>query len=176
MILLVAVFALVKVALANYQTFTLRYSADPAPLVVNGELFIYTSHDTADQVGWLMRDYNCFSTKDGVNFEDHGIVFTLDNSTWGTYAWAQQVTALGNGSYVMYYPAMQGSLDVGVAISEDPRGPFRDVLGHGIAPGDDPTIFQEVDGTAYLCSNNGGGPFVASSTRTWSRGPGPRGA
>lgn len=145
----------------NYETFTLRYSADPAPLAFGDRLYFYTSHDILGQKGWLMRDYNCFSTVDGVNFEDHGIVFSLDNQKWGTYAWAQQVT-YRNGTFFMYYPAMTGGNDVGIATSTSPTGPFVDLLGHGIAPGDDPTVFQDDDAnsTPYLCSNNGG-PYCA---------------
>jgi arabinoxylan arabinofuranohydrolase len=142
---------------ANYETFQLRYSADPAPLVYEGRMYLYTSHDIVGQVGWLMRDYNCFSTIDGVNFRDDGIVFSLNQAPWGKYAWAQQVV-WRNGTFYMYFPAQIPGNDVGIATSTSPTGPFTDALGHGIAPGDDPTAFIDTDGQAYLCSNNGG-PF-----------------
>jgi hypothetical protein len=139
----------------NYETFVLRYSADPAPLVHDGRLYVYTSHDTVGQAGWLMTDYNVISTTDCVNWQDHGIAFSIKNTTWGKWAWAQQVTEV-NGTFYMYFPAMSGGNDVGVAVSTSPLGPFVDALGHGIAPGDDPTIFIDDDGAAYLCTSSGG--------------------
>ena len=49
-----------------------------------------------------MRDYNAFSSDDLVNWRDEGIVFSFDSISWADYAWAQQVTKLPNGTFVMY--------------------------------------------------------------------------
>ena len=46
-------------SLANTFTLTDRYTADPAPFVHDGRVYIFTSHDFADQAGWLMTDYSC---------------------------------------------------------------------------------------------------------------------
>ena len=81
-------------------------------LVCNPALWIYTtSHDLVENTGWRMRDYNCLSTDDLVNWRDEGIVFTMDNVTWAHSAWAQQVIELPNGTYIMAFPGMGGSFD-----------------------------------------------------------------
>ena len=97
---------LLLAARANLLTLTDRYTADPAPFVYEGRLYIYTSHDLVDQKGWLMTDYSLMSTDDAVNFRDEGIVFDLKNQSWGEFAWAQQVIAGDDGRFYMYFPAM----------------------------------------------------------------------
>ena len=55
-----------------------------------------------------------------------------------------------------YYSAWGGTNPgVGVAYSEFPSGPFRDVLGGPVMPGNDPTIFIDPDDPSVrvLCSN-----------------------
>ena len=113
---------------ANLEIFTQRFSADPAPLVVEDRVFMYTSHDINDQAGWLMTDYNCFSSDDLVNWRDEGIVFTIHNQTWGEYAWAQQVIFNPHTQlYTMFYPGMNArpppansATGTGVATSSSP--------------------------------------------------------
>ena len=156
----------IAVSLASSTLITLsdRYTADPAPYVAGNRLYIYTSHDLADQRGWLMKDYSLMSTTDLVNFRDEGIVFDLANQTWGEYAWAQQVIGGEDGKFYMYYPAMnvrpgdpQKRSGTGVAVSDSITGPFNDALGKPIlACGDDPTVFRDDDGAVYLCGNCGG--------------------
>jgi len=89
-------------ASANYVTLSDRYTADPAPFVHDGRLYIYTSHDLADQRDWKMVDYSLMSTDDLSNWRDEGIVFDINDQTWGMYAWAQQVIDGPRGFY-MYY-------------------------------------------------------------------------
>eukprot|EP00729_Bicosta_minor_P011584 gene11584-15272_t len=153
------------VAGAEYELFTQRYSADPSPYASSdGRLYITTTHDLVENTGWRMRDYNCLSTDDLVNWRDEGIVFTMDNVTWAHSAWAQQVIELPNGTYIMAFPGMGGSFDwsypggVGLAASyTGPAGPFVDVVGKALMPGDDPTLFLDNStGDLHLCSNLNG--------------------
>jgi len=148
--------ALVCAAGANFETLTTRYTADPAPLVYNNRMYIYTSHDLANQTGWHMKDWTLQSTADGVNWEDHGVVFSVDECPFGQWAWAQQVVySEALETFFMYFPAQPAG--VGIATSKTPTGPFVNQLSTPILPGDDPTAFIDDDGTAFLCSNNGGG-------------------
>ena len=101
---LVAAAAVVAMASADYEIFRQRYSADPAPMVHDGRLWLYTSHDNAEP-GYTMTDYNALSSDDLVNWRDEGIVFSVANLTWVDYAWAQQVVELPNGTFAMYYAA-----------------------------------------------------------------------
>ena len=50
------------------------YTADPAPMVYDGRLYLYTSHDedvTVDNF-YTMNDWRLYSTTDMVNWTDHG--------------------------------------------------------------------------------------------------------
>ena len=53
------------------QTF---YTADPAPVVHEGRLYLYTSHDEDVTVNdfYTMNDWRLYSTLDMVNWTDHG--------------------------------------------------------------------------------------------------------
>ena len=155
--------------LANYVTLTDRYTADPAPFVHQGRVYIYTSHDFAKQTNWQMTDYSLMSSDDLHNWNDEGIVFDINNQTWGMYAWAQLVIQGADGDFYMYDPGMharpgdkQRRSGTGVASSASVLGPFNDALGHPLLPcGDDPTVFRDDDGTAYLCGNCNGGALCA---------------
>ena len=111
---------------ANYVIFSQRFSADPAPLVHDGRVYLYTSHDKDHNHGFDMTDYNCLSSTDLVNWRDEGIAFSMNDTTWakGLNAWAQQVVKLKNGTFVMYFPAMGSGGGVGVASATSPAGPY----------------------------------------------------
>jgi hypothetical protein len=75
------------------------------------------------------------------------------------HAWAQQVVALKNGSFVMYFPAMGTGGGVGVATASQPAGPFIQATDgplNGTLGADDPTVFIDSDDRAYVCVNKGG--------------------
>lgn len=56
--------ALVSGVVANYVIFSERYSADPSPIVHDGRVYLYTSHDKNLNHGFDMTDYNCLSSAD----------------------------------------------------------------------------------------------------------------
>lgn len=142
---------------ANYVIFSQRFSADPAPIVHDGRVFLYTSHDKDHPHGYDMQDWNCLSSSDMINWRDEGIAFSLKNTTWAQnlHAWAQQVVALPNGTFVMYFPAMGTGGGVGVAAASHPAGPFMQATNgplNGTDGADDPTVFLDSDGRAYVCT------------------------
>ena len=146
---------------ANYVIFSQRFSADPAPIVHDGRVYLYTSHDKDQPHGYDMQDWNCLSSSDMTNWRDEGIAFSLKNTTWAQdlHAWAQQVVALKNGSFAMYFPAMGSGGGVGVATASHPAGPFEQATDgplNGTDGADDPTVFVDDDGRAYVCVNKGG--------------------
>ena len=51
-----------------------NYTADPAPLVYDGRLYLYTAHDEDVTVNnfFTMNDWRVYSTVDMVNWTDHG--------------------------------------------------------------------------------------------------------
>jgi hypothetical protein len=69
------------------------YTADPAPMVDGDTLYLYTTHDEDELVDnfYTMNDWRLFSTKNMVDWEDHGRIFSLDDIPWAdARAWAPQ--------------------------------------------------------------------------------------
>lgn len=139
---------------------TMRYSADPSARVFNDTLYIYPSHDRDDSQWFDMEDYYLYSTTDMVHYKDEGLIFNpLKQTTWAkSMAWAPDCIEK-NGKYYLYYPTDQDN--IGVAVGNTPKGPFRDPLGKPLisrhspgvsAPRDfiDPCVFTDDDGTSYL--------------------------
>jgi hypothetical protein len=136
-----------------------QYSADPSAHVFNDTLYVYPSHDKADAHWFNMTDWHVFSTTDMKTWTDHGVALSLDSLKWATkWAWAPDC-AYANGKYYFYYPTDKNY--IGVAVSESPKGPFKDPLGKplitrqtpGVITGRgliDPCIFIDDDNTPYL--------------------------
>lgn len=149
------------------------YTADPAPLVHNDTLFLYTGHDEDEttEKGFIMKDYLLFSTTDMVNWTHHGPVFTTESLGWAAplNANAAQV-AFRNGKYYYYISPWSALKDGGdciaVGVSDSPYGPFKDAIGKPlIEPGQtkygkhlwediDPTVLIDDDGQAYMYWGN----------------------
>jgi arabinoxylan arabinofuranohydrolase len=141
------------------QTF---YTADPAPMVHEGRLYLYTSHDedvTVDNF-YTMNDWRLYSTADMVNWTDHGSPAALKTFSWGTdSAWAPQAVAR-NGKFYLYVPLNNNTgAKIGVGVSNTLTGPFMDPLGKALAASGsgniDPTVFVDDDGQAYMYWGNG---------------------
>jgi hypothetical protein len=49
-----------------------KYTADPAPMVYNDTVYLYTSHDEDDAHGFKMFNWLLYSSTDMVNWTDHG--------------------------------------------------------------------------------------------------------
>jgi arabinoxylan arabinofuranohydrolase len=57
---------------ANFPIFSQRFTADPSPIVVDGRVYVFCSHDLDGQKWWWMQDFICISSDDLVNWTDHG--------------------------------------------------------------------------------------------------------
>lgn len=140
------------------------YTADPAPMVSGDTLYLYTSHDEDKLISnfYTMNDWKCFSTKDMVNWTAHGTIMSKNSFKWAEdRAWAPQCVER-DGKYYLYVPLHKknGGMVIGVGVSDNPTGPFEDVLGKPLVeqPGDwndiDPTVAIDDDGQAYLYFGN----------------------
>lgn len=152
------------------------FSADAAPLSVDGKLYIYAGHDEPppEVGGFVMHDYGVFVTtnpKSGdwalyQNNLDPDKVFKWAS---GYNAYAGQVSTGADGRFYWYVPVQSKETDVpnqmaiGVAVSDSPLGPWKDAIGKSLAAwkdvfGDakagqeiiDPHVFIDDDGTVYL--------------------------
>jgi arabinoxylan arabinofuranohydrolase len=147
------------VAKADNPIIQTIYTADPAPLLVNGRVYLYTGHDEDGSTNFTMREWRVWSSTDMVNWTDHGSPLNLASFSWADVnAWAGQVIAR-NGQFYWYVPMRQrstGAMAIGVAVSNSPTGPFHDALGRPlVANGEfDPTVFIDDDGQAYLYWGN----------------------
>ena len=138
------------------------YTADPAPMVWNDTLYIYTSHDMEGSTWFTMPDWKCYATTDMQNYTDLGSVMSATDFEWGEVntAWAAQCIER-NGRFYFYVTvtrAAGGGRCIGVAVADSPAGPFRDALGKPLCGPNwdyiDPTVFIDDDGQAYLYFGN----------------------
>jgi arabinoxylan arabinofuranohydrolase len=134
------------------------YTTDPAPLVYNGRVYLYTGHDEDGSTTYNMRDWHLYSSADIANWQDHGSPLSLTNFTWANAnAWAGQVIPR-NGKFYYYVPVRHstGSMAIGVAVSDSITGPFHDAIGRPLVENNqiDPTVFIDDDGQAYLYWGN----------------------
>ncbi|THV30313.1 family 43 glycosylhydrolase [Glycomyces paridis] len=135
------------------------HTADPAPLVHDGRVYLYTGHDEDGSTWFDMREWRVWSSDDMVNWTDHGSPLSIDTFSWARQdAWAGQAVERG-GKFYWYVPVVNdatGRMAIGVAVADSPTGPFRDAIGHPLVENGeiDPTVFIDTDGQAYLYWGN----------------------
>ena len=136
-----------------------KYTADPAPMVYNDTVYLYTGHDEDDAIGFKMQNWLLYTSTDMVNWTEHGVVASLKNFNWVSHdngAWAAQCIER-NGKFYLYCP-MPGGVGIGVLVADSPYGPFKDPLGKPLIKNSnhdiDPTILIDDDGQAYMYWGN----------------------
>ena len=84
------------------------YTADPAPLVYNGRVYLYTGHDEDGSTYFTMQEWRVWSSADMVNWTDHGSPMSLATFSWASAnAWAGQAV-YRNGKFYWYVPVRTG--------------------------------------------------------------------
>ncbi|RXP62724.1 hypothetical protein EC396_03125 [Lutibacter sp. HS1-25] len=149
------------------------YTADASPHVMpDGRVWMVTSVDHEDGGGYsTMHKYHTFSSKDMVNWTDHGEVLNIydvigsnvepEGEDWAL--WAPDMVYY-EGKYYLYFPVRilykEGGYDektrktiayTGVAVSDAPDKKFT-VINPKIkgTQGIDPAVFIDDDGEKYL--------------------------
>jgi arabinoxylan arabinofuranohydrolase len=151
-----------RVCFADNPIIQTNYTADPAPMVYDDTVYLYTSHDEDNAVQFTMYNWMLYSSTDMVNWTDHGIVAGVKDPyktfKWadGNNAWAPQVI-FRNGKFYLYGPFPRGGhMVIGVAVADKPTGPFVDAIGAPLINNPnstndiDPTVFIDDDAQAYL--------------------------
>ena len=156
-----------------------KFTADPAPMVYEGTLYLYVGHDefyegqdsASGGKEFNITEWLCYSTTDMKTWTDHGSVLKPTDFKWAVgEAWASQVVEKDGKFY--YYTTVQAGEPfvgkaVGVAVSDSPTGPFVDAIGAPLVHDKmtdngvrgwwndiDPTVL--IDGEdAWLCWGNG---------------------
>ncbi|WP_073098428.1 family 43 glycosylhydrolase [Leeuwenhoekiella marinoflava] len=144
-----------------------KYTADPAALVENDTLWLFTGHDYAGgQKGYKMKDWLVFSTTDMENWTEHPVPLKITDFTWATSgdAYAGHVTER-NGKYYWYISTNWNG--IGVAVADKPQGPYKDALGKPLLTNEDcfasshswtcidPAIFIDKDDQPWIFWGNG---------------------
>ena len=134
------------------------YTADPAPLVVGGTLYLYVGHDEArgDQM-FNITEWLAFSTRDMQHWTAHGPIMKPTDFAWAQKdAWASQVHEK-DGKFWFYTavehdPATSHGKAIGVAVADNPLGPFRDAKGRALVRNEDtngPHNWDDIDPTIW---------------------------
>tara|TARA_R110002051_G_scaffold267030_1_gene326999 strand:+ start:8519 stop:10456 length:1938 start_codon:yes stop_codon:yes gene_type:complete len=143
-----------------------KYTADPATLVIDSTLWLYTGHDfDGDQKGYKMKDWCVFSTSNLKNWIEYPVPLKIEDFSWAESgdAYAGHVVEK-NGNYYWYISTNWSG--IGVAVSKSPQGPFKDALGKPLVTNKDcfasshswacidPAIFIDEDGQAWMFWGN----------------------
>lgn len=149
-------------AIAQNPVVQAHYTPDPAPMVHNGTVYMYTGDDIPGFDFYYMTKWRVFSSTDMVNWTNHGSPIGLESFTWARdRAWASQCIAR-NGKFYWYIcvQTVDNNMAIGVAVADKPTGPFKDALGKplittGTWANIDPTVHIDDDGQAYMYWGNG---------------------
>ena len=138
------------------------YTSDPAPMVHDGTMYVYTGHDEDGADFFWMQEWRVYSTQDMVNWTDHGSPLALESFSWADdRAWASQCIER-NGKFYWYICAhskLSNGMAIGVAVGDTPTGPFKDAIGkplfeNGSWDHIDPTVLIDDNGQAWLMWGN----------------------
>lgn len=133
--------------------------ADPEVAYFDGTVWIYPTYSAPYDE---QLHFDAFSSTDLVSWEKHERVLEQSGVSWARRAmWAPSVVEKG-GRYYFFFAANDIQSDqeyggIGVAVSEQPWGPFVDLLGepligrfHNGAQPIDQFVFRDPDGGEYL--------------------------
>lgn len=148
-----------------------KFTADPAPLVHDGRLYLYVGHDEAGEGEMFnITEWLVYSTDDMAVWVDHGPVMKPTDFAWASRdAWASEVIEK-DGRFWFYTTVEHDESDhgkaIGVAVSDTPTGRFVDARGSALVKNSDtpdgphwwddidPTAFEDEDGTVWLYWGN----------------------
>ena len=156
-----------KITSTGNPIFTHQFTADPAAMVEEDTLWLYTGHDFAGhQEGYKMKDWLVFSTTDMKNWTEYAVPLKITDFSWAESgdAYAGHVVKR-NGKYYWYISTNWSG--IGVAVADNPAGPFKDALGKPLLTNKDcfasshnwacidPAIFIDDDDQPWIFWGNG---------------------
>ena len=155
------------------------FGADPYALVYGDTVYLYMTADVyeRDATGALKENsygkintIRVVSTKDMVNFEDHGAIKVGGSkgaATWAANSWAPAAAWKnidGQDKFFLYFA--DSARGIGVLVADSPTGPFTDPIGGALIDRSvpncesitwlfDPAVLVDDDGRAYLYFGGG---------------------
>ncbi len=167
-----------KNILNNNPIVTQRYSADPSAMVYGDTVYIYSTNDIyeykdnelVENTYGKIQTLNCFSSKDLVNWTDHGTIAVAGKegaAKWANNSWAPCAAHKvidGKEKFFLYFANSGGG--IGVLTADSPIGPWEDPLGEALISRKtptcdtvewlfDPAVLVDDDGTGYLYFGGG---------------------
>ncbi|WP_102797079.1 glycoside hydrolase family 43 protein [Bowmanella denitrificans] len=158
--------------LAKNPLFEHVFTADPAAMVHDDTVYLYTGHDEAPNNDrfFEMHDWLLFTSKDMQTWQEHGPIMRATDFKWAKGdAWAAHMIER-NGKFYFYTTVRhkddKPGFAVGVAVADSPYGPFKDAIGKALITDDmtthtpndwddiDPAVFIEENGDAFLFFGN----------------------
>src|ERR1017187_8579239 len=133
--------------------------ADPEAKVFGKEYWVYP---TCSAPYNEQTFFDAFSSPDLVHWTRHGRILDTNTVTWARRAIWAPAMAEKDGRYFIFFGANDIQNDgqlggIGVAVADNPAGPFRDYLGkplidrfHNGAQPIDPFVFRDQDGQHYI--------------------------
>jgi arabinoxylan arabinofuranohydrolase len=130
---------------------------DPQVRIYNNKIWLYATHDASvESKDFVMYDWWVWSSTDLVNWKyestlkpEETYLGRPDKDCWATDAMSR------NGKYYFYFS--RGFTDIGVVMSDSPKGPWHDPLKKPLVPASltpveerDPSILMDDDGSAYI--------------------------
>ena len=160
----------------NNPLVTQNYGADPAVLVYNNRIYVYTTNDSqeyeatrAKNTYGKINQLNCYSSTDMVNWTDHGQINVAGSNgaaKWASNSWAPTICSKkinGRDKFFLYFANNASS--IGVLTADSPTGPWRDPIGRAFITKStpncnvewlfDPAVLVDSDGTGYLYFGGG---------------------
>lgn len=151
---------------------THKYTADPAAIVYDGKVYLYAGHDACPPPHnhYEINEWLVFSSDNLTTWTEHTVPLRAKDFKWAKGdAWASQVIER-NGRFYWYvtveHATVQGK-SIGVAVADNPLGPFTDARGSALITNNmtteytqinwddiDPTVWIDDDGQAYLIWGN----------------------
>ncbi len=117
----------------------------------DGRLYVYGSYDISGNQKYCSDILHVFSTDDMVHWTDHGVSFRVSDIPWAEPGCALYAPDCihHHGRYYLYFCLSNNA--EGVAVADQPWGPFIDPQPIDIANGDgiDPAVFIDDDDQAY---------------------------
>lgn len=155
---LIGGFLLSSNASAENPAVRYTFTPDPAPVVFNDTCYFFSGHDEEGADYFEMNEWQCFWSTDMVNWTPRGIILNYKDLQWSSgEAWASQCIER-NGKYYFYFTAVKSARTIGVAVADNPGGPYKDPLGKPLCGPNwdyiDPTVFIDKDGQAWLYFGN----------------------
>ena len=148
-----------------------KFTADPTVIEHNGTVYLYTGHDDPPlgMEDYIMNEWLCFSSKDLIAWKEHPVPLRPTDFTWAKAdAFASKVVFHNQRFYwfvAVSHAGIPGKA-IGVAVSDQPSGPFNDAKGTALITQDmipdkqqmmvnlDPTVIIDDDGAGHIFWGN----------------------